>query len=290
MTLTDTRSRVRRRWRPSPAQFILLAGLLTFALVVFFRSGGFGARLTPLESMILANAPEESVYAVATGHSGTTYVATSVGLIAGTGKNRWHRVPGITAPVRAVAPIGSEELYLAGETLGVSRYAGGRLEQLLPGHVEALAVDPTDPARLLAYLTGSGLYETRDHGQNWTQRSTLGNLTPLTIAISPHNPNKVAIGTLEGQIAISGDGGMTWHFPVALRGTVSALAFDAKDVGKLWAAASGQLQVSTNEGASWRMASGRIGERILVAVAPERSGGPGVVAVTVEGYLYRHTD
>lgn len=287
IAVTESGSKVRRPWRPSAAHFIVLAGILTFVLVVFFRSGGFGARLTPLEAMIAANAPEESVYAVAIGPDGTIYVATSVGLISGKGKSDWRRVPSVTAPVRAVAPAAGGTLYLAGETLGVSRYQDGRLQQLLPGNVSALALDPGNPSRLLAYVAGVGLHESRNGGQTWDRLSSLGDLQVLALTISPHDPNRVVAGSLEGRAAISADGGRTWEFPVGLRGTTSALAYDPKDPQKLWAAANGLLQASADGGFTWKALPRKAGDRIVVAVA---ATGESITAVTVEGYLYRHSD
>jgi photosystem II stability/assembly factor-like uncharacterized protein len=106
----------------------------------------------------------------------------------------------------------------ADEGLWLSQNDGSTWEQVsVPATpVRALAVDPTNSAKVFVGLYYNGLYRTTDSGQTWTSMSTpLGSGIYWTcIAISPSNPNYLyadAIYVGWGTPVYSHDGGDTWY-------------------------------------------------------------------------------
>ena len=86
--------------------------------------------------------------------------------------------------------------------------------------VTSLAADPSDPLRLAA-TTASAVYLTTDGGMAWRQVGT-GQIHPhayfTAVALSPHDPSGMLVGTSFHGIYETGDGGATWlHLTPAIR-------------------------------------------------------------------------
>lgn len=259
---------------------IILAGLLTFAGVFWLRYRPAGH--TPLEQMIAANEPNENVHALAYAPDGTAYVGTQLGLLQGF-DNRWGRQP--YGNVQAVQFAGGQ-LFAAGESIGLNRVAADhKLEPLLQGQVRAFAVDEAHPQHMVALVGPTDLQETRDGGQTWTRLTAFQGQDLLTVTMDPKDGNRLAVGGLNGYVALSPDGGRTWTTPSALQGTVSALAFDPRKPGRLWTAAGGTVQSTENGGTSWR-ANKVKGDHpvIALAFAPGSSQGPRCIAA--DGFMF----
>jgi photosystem II stability/assembly factor-like uncharacterized protein len=151
--------------------------------------------------------------------------------------------------------------------------------------VTALAADPRSPGRILAGATGEGsrpaLYESRNTGATWT---FLG-FTPLSaglvasIAFPPDRPNAIAIGTSEGGIFQSLNGGRTWRqaraglrFPPPCDSTVCDpvetldLTFDPENPQVAHAIFFGNVVRSTNRGFRWRLSQRGLGGNFIVAL------------------------
>lgn len=81
------------------------------------------------------------------------------------------------------------------------------------GTVRALAVDPSDPARILAGAD-VGMCLSTDGGAHFTRvDSPMNGLTVWAIAFDPNNPRMVFAGTgapSRGRMFRSSDGGVTW--------------------------------------------------------------------------------
>ncbi|HEY7179596.1 MAG TPA: YCF48-related protein [Gaiella sp.] len=194
----------------------------------------------------------------------------------------WHSTrAGISARAQVLA-ISGQQAYAGTAARGVFTSAdGGRSWQGLPGpgndYVQALAIDPDDPAVVYAGSMGSkarGLYKSSDGGRSW-QRLTdaLEDSDIFAIALDPTRRTTVYIGTGGGGIFKSADGGVSWQpastgLPrITLKVTmatgkvvsatktvgITALAVDPAKPTTLYAA-TGERGIfrSTDAGASWR--------------------------------------
>ena len=124
--------------------------------------------------------------------------------------------------------------------------------------VNALAVDPVNPARLFAG-TDLGVYRTTDGGAGWSNTSGpigLGVTGVTTVVIDPHNPAIVyASATAFGCIVKSTDGGSTWNYFCDGIDAINiyALAIDPVTSTTLYAGGSNQIfYKSTDGGAHWQ--------------------------------------
>lgn len=130
------------------------------------------------------------------------------------GKN-WTKLPKQFSPF-AFAAAAAHGVVFAGTGEGLLRSDDRGLTWkpvVLPGggYVAGLAVDPTDPAHLLAF-TEAGLKATRDGGKTWTN---VGNgiaqgagITSLAISAADGN---VAYAADQSRIWKTTDGGATWR-------------------------------------------------------------------------------
>ncbi len=101
-------------------------------------------------------------------------------------------------------------------------------DDFVDGSIFDLAIPPnTVDNNLTLAGTSSGLYLSRDRGQNWAQNNTsLPRLTLRSIAVAPNNPIRLlagtsffdhqhftspALGEADGNLQLSQDGGVTWH-------------------------------------------------------------------------------
>jgi hypothetical protein len=281
-----SRANVRRPF--SPAWVILFAGLLTAAVVLVMR--GRASQPTALEALIAENEPIDHVHAIAITPGGTTYVATHLGLLArqGQGDTKWHQSPAGTNDIIAMAPAGGENLYLTGDGMGIQLYADGQYHPLLVAQqIAALASDPQDRNRVLAYAKGLGVIESHDRGKTWQQFAVMGGADVYALTVHPQDGNTIVVGGVNGFLAVTKDGGHTWTYPPALSGSVSALSFDPRQPQRLWATAGGYLQTTDDLGATWRsVPADEAKGRTVVALAFPPAGGGGPTAATPEGFLF----
>lgn len=107
----------------------------------------------------------------------------------------------------------------AGTSAGLlaSHDRGASWQEALPDvPVTAVAFDPADPDRMLAYAAspGDGLIESRDGGQSWTPVGwQLDNSDDAVghLAIHPDDPQQLYAGTYREGLYHSADGGSTWR-------------------------------------------------------------------------------
>src|SRR5690554_1212690 len=105
-----------------------------------------------------------------------------------------------------------------------------------------LGVDPVNNQRL-AVTTVNGLYLSMDLGDTWRKVKTIPQVGYLTsVALSPHDPETIAIGTAYSGIYESKDGGVSWakltgglYFLMQSRYTeeISALAYHPEEENTL---------------------------------------------------------
>lgn len=129
----------------------------------------------------------------------------------------------------------------------------------------AFAIDPTNPSRL--WIAGEDrIFRSDNGGGLWVPASASLGIGATSIAVSPANPEVVAIGSVNGQVwrttAASSTGESTiWLVGLAPRlGYVSSLAFDPLDPNLLYATygtfGGVHLWKSSNGGGSWADADG----------------------------------
>jgi hypothetical protein len=140
-----------------------------------------------------------------------------------------------------------------GQTYGSSRVN-------VSGRVSALAVDPSDPAHVLAGPANGGVWESFDRGGSWAPRTDdAPTLAVGALAFDPSNPKTVYCGTGEGDwwwflgagVLRSTDGGTNWSVlcgaPFEGQGFYDLLV-DPANGQHLLAGTTGGLYVSTDGG------------------------------------------
>ncbi|HEV8625583.1 MAG TPA: hypothetical protein VG034_14075, partial [Acidimicrobiia bacterium] len=143
-----------------------------------------------------------------------------------------------------------------GQTYGSSRVN-------VSGRVSALAVDPANPAHVLAGAANGGVWESFDRGASWAPRTDYQRTTTVgALAFDPSTPSNVYCGTGEGDwwswlgvgVLRSTDGGRTWT-PLCTNPFVGdgfySLVVDPASGRRLYAGTRGGLWVSTDGGVTW---------------------------------------
>jgi hypothetical protein len=174
-----------------------------------------------------------------------------------------------------------------GQTYGSSRVN-------VSGRVSALAVDPGNPAHVLAGAANGGVWESWDRGGSWTPRTDFAStLTVGALAYDPVRPGNVYCGLGEGDwwsflgngVLRSSDGGASWT-PACTAPFVGqgfyALRVDQGNGSRLLAGTTGGLYVSTDAGATWA-------QRRAVATFAITPGTGEWLASSTDG-LFRSTD
>lgn len=179
-----------------------------------------------------------------------------------------------------------------GQTYGSSRVN-------VSGRVSALAIDPRDPAHVLAGAANGGVWESRDRGASWAPRTDYApTLAVGAIAFDPSNPATVYCGTGEGNwwwflgagILRSTNGGTTWATlctaPFVGQGFYDLIVNPA-DSRHLLAATTGGLYVSTDGGVTWTQR--RAVRTWSLAIAPSGGAAAEILAACSDG-IFRSTN
>jgi photosystem II stability/assembly factor-like uncharacterized protein len=132
------------------------------------------------------------------------------------------------------------------------------------GDARSLVADPHDHAHLyLGTLTG-WIYESRDGGGTWRRLALVGgrdNLALDSIVVDSSNPKRILVGawvlgSAEGGIYISNDGGTKWESNADMRGqSIRALSAAPSDPKILVAGTLKGVYRSTDGGDHWRLIS-----------------------------------
>jgi hypothetical protein len=143
-----------------------------------------------------------------------------------------------------------------GQTYGATRINAS-------GRVSALAVDPRNPAHVLAGAANGGVWESFNRGASWAPRTDYQRTLAVgALAFDPSAPTRVYCGLGEGDwwswlgvgVLRSTDGGTTWATlctaPFVGDGFYS-LVVDPSNGMRLFAGTRGGLWVSTDGGLNW---------------------------------------
>lgn len=163
-----------------------------------------------------------------------------------------------------------------GQTYGSSRVN-------VSGRVAAIAIHPTNPARVLCGSANGGVWESFDRGGSWSPRTDYAaTLTVGALAYDRNSPNTVYCGTGEGNwwswlgvgILRSFDGGTTWSTlctaPFVGQGFYD-LKVSPSDSNHLVAATTGGLYVSADGGVNWTQRRNHITWSVDIAPGPSAS-------------------
>ena len=182
-------------------------GPLTAAVTYRSADGGHSWHVSGPGGYPLAAGPARVVYAG--------------GYRSGDGGRSWAPIAAPPDAAQVFAAGDSPDVVYAGAAhRGVLRSGdGGRTWQISDAHlraaaVTALAVDPSDSARLYAYANGEGLFVSRTGGRHWRGSPNAGGGVPpalgaVTLAIDPVATGTVYLGSQAG-LEKSTDAGATW--------------------------------------------------------------------------------
>jgi photosystem II stability/assembly factor-like uncharacterized protein len=137
------------------------------------------------------------------------------------------------------------------------------------GHLHSLAVDPTDPDKVVVGGHDGGSIS-EDGGKTWRQASGLEGADPMGWVISPDDPSKMYAGGHPGFYR-SEDGGKSFRQDNSgLPGTdVHALGMNPQNPNHLYAYIVGHgVYRSTNAGVSWVPVNSEIGTMGPILVDP----------------------
>ncbi|MBD3655851.1 MAG: hypothetical protein HUJ14_05065 [Marinobacter sp.] len=205
----------------------------------------------------------QAVRALTTDSSGALLVLRDSGLFAMNGQDTTEiplPVSDSGAQPRSMAKGADESLYLAGPGLGIWRYDDTSerwhsLNDSLPDlGVTAIAAHATQAKTLYAYLGESGMFRSRDGGNEWVKVDS-GPREPVLAFLHSDMPGSMEsgwlfAGTTRG-VARSMDCFCFWGDAGELRGTVSAIDYDHTAPENVYAVIEGQLHHSSDGGETW---------------------------------------
>jgi photosystem II stability/assembly factor-like uncharacterized protein len=179
-------------------------------------------------------------------------------------------------------------IVIAGHGVFAESRDDGRTWQDIPAALASLDIhgftrDPTDPARMWAYVATGGLWESVDAGRAWQRVQQENILFPVAVG-APSGTRLFGV-TAEG-LASSDDGGRTWRSAASpkLYPIVSLAA--TGDGSVLVAGGPGGLARSNDGGASWSDLPFE-GQAFAVAVT---AGGGTIAVVTRSAEFFRSDD
>lgn len=209
-----------------------------------------------------------------------------------------HIGRGTPYEVLAVSPDNPQTLYAASptdiaENQGLYRSTDGGANWSRVGigpfrNVSMLQLVVGDASPNVLYArTSEGSFRSTDDGVNWSAIS-LPNPQVGSLAIDPENAALVYVGTSDGRVLKSTDGGTSWiNANVGLHNSpVNRLVIDPRDTTNLYAATASGVFKSGDGGASWREASSGASARIGFLASP----GAGVLLADSGWELFRSAD
>lgn len=203
------------------------------------------------------------------------------------GSSLWSGIGGGDGGYTAINPLQPSTYYLesqwsssSGAALsrctasGCSRRTTGIDKTDRGSFIPPYVLHPIKPTTL--YFGTHRLYRTDDEGLTWAPISgdlTRGTGSITAIAVAAANPEKIYVGTNDGQVSVSQDGGTTFT-PVTTglpRNSVGRIAVDPNDADHAvatflyYGTGSGHVYMTTDGGATWKNVSGALPDAPTIA-------------------------
>ena len=161
--------------------------------------------------------------------------------------------------------------------------------------IPPLVMDPVTPTTL--YFGTQRLYQTLDEGVQWTAISgdlTKGSGAIFTIAVAPSDPNTIYVGTTDGNVQVSRDGGKTFTLSAGVPNrTVTHIAVDRTNAARALATFSGSsathVYLTTDGGTTWTSVSGTLPD-MPVNAAVILDDGPTHFFIGTDAGVFETTD
>ncbi len=133
--------------------------------------------------------------------------------------------------------------------------------------INALAIDPSNSARLYAVVNSFGVFGTEDAGTSWKLLAQDSRFDGDVLRVDPSDPNRLYMTTTNG-VFRSSDRGANWE-PVLTDGNAADLEINSAAPTRLYASMSKRdniaitgIYISFNGGDDWRKLSGCPGGRL----------------------------
>ena len=132
------------------------------------------------------------------------------------------------------------------------------------GDARSFAADPSNSKHLYMGTAIGWLYESNDGGSTWARLSRIDKRDDLVlrhILIDPRNPKRLvigayAVGSSDGGLYISDDGGRNWYAQAEMRGqSVRSMAQSLSDPDELVAGTLKGIYRSMDDGKHWQLIS-----------------------------------
>ena len=203
------------------------------------------------------------------------------------GGRTWSQLP-VRDDAMSMSPASDASIVIAGHDVFVASRDGGQTWAPIKGDLPSLDIhgftrDPSDPARMWAYLATGGLWESTDFGAHFARVREDNVLFPT--AVWAGGTTRL-FGVDANGLSASGDGGLTWT-ALTSPPTFPMTGFAASANGRvLYAGASDGLFRSSDGGNSWAK-TGYTGSAFAVATSAD---GQDVALVSGETEFFRSTD
>jgi len=276
---------------------VIGAGVVIWAVIAFLLLSGGKSEPKPVATL---NTPDIHALAFNPAQPETVYFGSHNGLL----KSRdnglsWQPTNLANLDAMGIGVAGDgKTVYISGHAVFSRSDDGGitwrslldRLAGTGATDVHALAVDPTNPARLYIFSVGAGLMKSEDSGQHWqvVSKQLANGLVSLALGNNTLWAAVTGRGVLRSQ-----DGGNSWeaasgyaNAALDTNNKVAALAFNPNS-NTLYAGTVNGLFLSSDGGSSWN-GSGYTQPVAALAVNPVNP--KNILLVNTRGEVYRSLD
>jgi len=203
------------------------------------------------------------------------------------GGRTWSALP-VRDDAMSMSPAADGSIVIAGHEVFVASRDGGKTWAPITTDLPSLDIhgftrDPSDPARMWAYLATGGLWESTDFGARFAQVRQDNVLFPL--AVGDASATRLLGVDVDG-LATSPDGGRTWS-PLGMPPTYPMTSLAATPDGAVvYAGSTDGLYRSADGGRTWAK-TGYAGSAFAIATS---SDGQAVAVVSRETEFFRSSD
>lgn len=144
----------------------------------------------------------------------------------------------------------------------------------------------------LYLVTARELYQSGDGGESWGSALSWGEAVASAVAVDPHNPQRLLLGTNTGDVLASDDGGRTWELRMTLplQRQIRDLAMPAGRPGIVWMAAGASVYRSEDYGRTWLPRRNGLGSGFATSLLVDPASASTIFAGMDPGGVYLSTD